>query len=162
MNEIIIRPADVMDLDTLLEFEQRLIEAERPFDETIRDGDDVRYYDLHELIVSPDAEVVVAELSTQIIGSGYARIEKSEDYLKHPRHSYLGFMYVVPEHRGKGINKLIVDALESWSISRGVPEIQLEVYVDNVTAIKAYEKAGYSGLILQMRKVAGSRQNRER
>lgn len=162
MNEIIIRPADVMDLDTLLEFEQRLIEAERPFDETIRDGDDVRYYDLHELIVSPDAEVVVAELSTQIIGSGYARIEKSEDYLKHPRHSYLGFMYVVPEHRGKGINKLIVDALESWSISRGVPEIQLEVYVDNVTAIKAYEKAGYSGLILQMRKVAGSRRNRER
>ena len=162
MNEIIIRPADVMDLDTLLEFEQRLIEAERPFDETIRDGDDVRYYDLHELIVSPDAEVVVAELSTQIIGSGYARIEKSEDYLKHPRHSYLGFMYVIPEHRGKGINKLIVDALESWSISRGVPEIQLEVYVDNVTAIKAYEKAGYSGLILQMRKVAGSRRNRER
>ena len=154
MNEIIIRPADVMDLDTLLEFEQRIIEAERPFDETIRDGDDVRYYDLHELIVSPDAEVVVAELSTQLIGSGYARIETSEAYLKHPRHSYLGFMYVIPEHRGKGINKLIVDALESWSVSRGVPEMQLEVYVENLTAIKAYEKAGYSGLILQMRKAA--------
>lgn len=152
MNEVIIRTARVTDLEMLLAFEKAIIEAERPFDETIRSGDDVHYYDLRELIESQDAEVVVAESGSEIIASGYARIEASEKYLKHSRHSYLGFMYVVPEHRGKGINKLIVDALESWSVSRGVLEIQLEVYCENLTAIRAYEKAGYSRLILQMRK----------
>jgi GNAT superfamily N-acetyltransferase len=152
MSEVMIRPARLTDLDTLLAFEQAIIEAERPFDETIRTGDDVHYYDLSDLIESPDAEVVVAESDSEIIASGYARIEESEKYLKHPRHSYLGFMYVVPEHRGKGINKLIVDSLESWSLSKGVPEMQLEVYAENAAAIRAYEKAGYSGLILQMRK----------
>ena len=152
MNEIIVRPAALTDLDVLYAFEQAIIEAERPFDPTIRTGDDVHYYDLEALVSSADAEVVVAESASRIIGSGYARIENAEPYLRHRRHSYLGFMYVAPEHRGKGVNKKIVEALETWSRSRGVTEMQLEVYVDNSTAISAYEKSGYTGLILQMRK----------
>ena len=147
-----VRSATPADLDTLLEFEQAIIEAERPFDETIRSGKDVHYYDLEALIASPDAEVVVAELDSKIVGSGYAKIEVSEPYLKHDKHSYLGFMYVVPEHRGKGVNKKIVDALELWTSSVGVTEMQLEVYAENAAAIRAYEKAGYDGLILTMRR----------
>jgi GNAT superfamily N-acetyltransferase len=140
------------DLKRLLEFEQAIIGTERPYDETLRSGEDVHYYDLEDLILSPDVEVVVAESATEVIGSGYARIESSEAYLKHREHSYLGFMYVVPEYRGKGVNRQIVEALEEWSISQGVTEMQLEVYVQNGAAIRAYEKSGYSGLILQMRK----------
>ncbi len=152
MDQVNIRTAKPSDLSVLLTFEQAIIESERPFDETIRSGDDVHYYDLESLISSPDAEVVVAELGPKIIGSGYARIETSDPYLKHREHSYLGFMYVVPEHRGKGINKKIIAALESWSLSKGVTEMQLEVYVENSAAIRAYEKSGYTGLILQMRR----------
>ena len=152
MDQVIIRQADPQDLDILLAFEQAMIEAERPFDETIRTGSDVRYYDLEALISSPDAEVVVAELGGEIVGAGYARIKTSEPYLKHPEYSYLGFMYVVPEHRGKGINSKVVETLENWSRSRGVTEMQLEVYVENSAAINAYEKSGYAGIILTMRK----------
>ena len=152
MDQIKVRQATIADLPLLLEFEQAIIEAERPFDETIRRGPDVRYYDLEDLISSTDAEVVVAELGSQIIGSGYARIDVSEAYLKHREHSYLGFMYVSPEHRGKGVNKFIVEALEAWSLSKGVSEMQLEVYADNAAAIRAYEKSGYKSLILTMRR----------
>ena len=152
MDQVTIRPARLSELDLLLRFEQAIIQNERPFDETIRSGGDVRYYDLEALILSPDAEVVVAEIGEEVIASGYARIERSESYLKHQEHSYLGFMYVVPEHRGKGVNKKIVAALEAWSNSKGVTEMQLEVYVENVAAIKAYEKSGYAALILTMRK----------
>ena len=75
MNEVIIRPAELSDLETLLAFEQAIIEAERPFDSTIREGADVHYYDLEDLIRSPDSEVVVAEIGSEIIASGYAKIE---------------------------------------------------------------------------------------
>ena len=129
-----------------------MIEAERPFDNTIRTGPDVRYYHLEDLIASKDAELVVAELESEIIGSGYTRIETSDLYLKHRKHSYLGFMYVVPEQRGKGVNKKILEALEEWSRSKGVTELRLEVYVANAPAIKAYEKTGYQTLTLTMRK----------
>ncbi len=152
MEEVIIRSAHLRDLDRLLDFEQAIIESERPYDATVRDGTDVRYYDLAALLASPDAEVMVAEVDSEMIGSGFARIERSESYLKHEEHSYLGFMYVVPEHRGTGINKMIVAALEAWSRSKGVTEMQLEVYVANSGAIKAYEKSGYDELILTMRK----------
>lgn len=155
MSDVIVRAADRSDIDRLLAFEQAMIEAERPFDETIRTGPDVRYYDLESLISSPDVELVVAELDSEVIGAGYARIDISDAYLRHRSHSYLGFMYVVPEHRGKRINKLIIAALEEWSRARGITELRLEVYAENVGAIKAYEKSGYSTLTLTMRKSLG-------
>jgi GNAT superfamily N-acetyltransferase len=152
MEEVTIRRAEHGDLDRLLEFEQAIIETERPFNVTIRDGEDVHYYDLAELVALPNAYVVVAEVDSKIVGSGYARIDESEPYLKHRKHSYLGFMYVMPEHRGKGVNKKVVDALEAWSRSQGVTEIRLEVYDANDPAMRAYEKSGYEKLTVWMRK----------
>ncbi len=152
MEQVTVRPATLTDLERLLEFEQAMIVAERPFDETIRAGEDVRYYDLDGLIAAPNVEIVVAEHGSQIIGCGYARIEDSEPYLRHKQHAYLGFMYVVPEHRGKGVNRKIVEALEQWSISKGIMEMRLEVYTNNVAAIKAYEKVGFISHMLEMRK----------
>jgi len=37
------------------------------------------------------------------------------------------------------------------AFSRGVTEMRLEVYRDNLAAIKAYEKAGFSELLIEMR-----------
>lgn len=148
---ITTRRATIDDLDALLRFEQSVVEAERPFDTTLKDGV-LHYYDLAKLISSADAEVIVAETDGEIIGSGYARVEPSKPYLKHQKHSYLGFMYVVPAFRGQGVNKMIVEALEAWSISKGITEMRLEVYSQNAAAIRAYEKAGYTGHMLAMRK----------
>lgn len=152
MGEVILRRADLNDLERLLKFEQAIIDTERPWDPTIRIGGDVHYYDLEALLASPDVEVIVAEVDSVIIGSGYARIKSSEPYLSHREYSYLGFMYIVPEQRGKGINRMIVDELEAWSLSRGVTEMRLEVYDENASAIRAYEKSGYGKLVVEMRK----------
>lgn len=150
MSDFQIRQARLDDLDVLLEFEQAVVEAERPFDPTLRKEGAV-YYNIPKLIAAPDVEIVVAEHDARLIGSGYARIEESKSYLKHAIHSYLGFMYVIPEFRGKGINKLIIDALYAWSLTQGVREIRLEVYSANSAAIRAYEKVGFSSLMLTMR-----------
>ena len=150
--EVTTRSATHNDLPILISFEQAIIEAERPFDPTIRDGADVHYYDLKALISSPDTEVIVVTIGDEIIASGYARIDVSNPYLKHDRHCYLGFMYVVPEHRGKGVNRKILEALESWSLLRGVTELRLEVYESNKAAMRAYEKSGFGKLLVQMRK----------
>jgi len=150
MSPIIVRPATNADLATLLLFEQGVITAERPFDPTIREGP-VNYYDLHYMLTAPEIRLMVAELDGVPIGSGYARIEKGRHYLKHTHHAYLGFMYVVPEHRGKGVNQLIIDALKNWAISQNINELRLDVYYDNHPAIAAYEKAGFVKHLIQMR-----------
>ncbi|HEY8928855.1 MAG TPA: GNAT family N-acetyltransferase [Mucilaginibacter sp.] len=150
MEPILIRKAQLSDLDTLLSFEQGIITAERPFDPTLKDGE-IHYYDLAKYIMADDVEVVVAELDGKVISSGYARIVVSKDYQKFDRHCYLGFMYTVPQHRGKGINNLILEALKAWTLQQGINELRLEVYNENVPAIKAYEKAGFKPNLLEMR-----------
>ncbi|MEA1786689.1 GNAT family N-acetyltransferase [Arenibacter sp. GZD96] len=148
--KIRIREAVLSDLKALLHFEQGVIAAERPYDLTLRDGT-ISYYNLAQLIASDRAVVVVAEDDGVLVGSGHATIKRARHYLNHEEYVNLGFMYTVPEHRGKGINKKIIEALTAWAASKGLYEIRLTVYCDNAAAIKAYEKAGFRKHILQMR-----------
>jgi hypothetical protein len=48
-NHITTRPARIDDLDTLYRFEQGIITAERPFNETLKPGH-INYYDLKEML----------------------------------------------------------------------------------------------------------------
>src|ERR1700710_819148 len=98
MDKIIIRKAVHSDLDTLFEFEQGIIKTERPFDDTLKEGL-IHYYDIEAMIDEEDVLLLVAECNGELAGSGYARIEDVKNYLKHPRHAYLGFMYVKPAFR---------------------------------------------------------------
>jgi GNAT superfamily N-acetyltransferase len=150
MNPITVRKADLNDLESLLRFEQGVIDAERPFDSTLKTGD-INYYDIQEMITSPNFEIVVAESENKIIGCGYGRIVDSKPYLKHQKNIYLGFMYVDPIHRGKGVNQKILEALKNWAITQGVTEMRLDVYHDNIVASKAYEKAGFKKHMVEMR-----------
>ena len=145
-----IRKATLEDLERLLIFEQDLIKFERSFDPTVK-PDPVNYYDLKMMLTAPQIEVAVAEINNKVIASGYARIDKSKPFLKHDNHAYLGFMYVQPEYRGSGINRLIIDHLKNWATAQNINEFRLEVYYDNDRAIKAYEKIGFSRYSLEMR-----------
>ena len=155
MDEIKIRKATLDDMETLLRFEQGVISAERPFDPTLKKGI-IYYYDLVQMIEAPHIELLVAELDYKLVGSGYARIEEAKPYLHHTHKGYLGFMYVDPAHRGKGINKMIIDALKEWSLTKNITELRLDVYENNRAAIKAYEKAGFTKHMVEMRFGSGN------
>ena len=145
-----IRKATLKDLAVLLEFEQGIITAERPFDPTLKEGK-ISYYNLEKMIVAEDVEVVVAILDGEVIGSGYARIEEAKPYLNHKLYAYLGFMFTHPDHRGKGVNALIIETLKNWIIVHNIFEMRLDVYNDNPSAIKAYEKIGFKKHLINMR-----------
>ncbi|MDI6034122.1 GNAT family N-acetyltransferase [Flavobacterium sp. LB2P84] len=152
MNTITIRKAHHNDLEKLLEFEQGIIAAERPFDPTLK-AEKINYYDIEKMISAPDIEVLVAEIGSELVGSGYARIETAKPYLNHLNYAYLGFMYTDANHRGKGINAKIIEALKEWCNLQDVFELRLDVYNDNTSAIKAYEKSGFKKHLINMRMV---------
>jgi GNAT superfamily N-acetyltransferase len=148
--DVTVRQATPGDLGALLRFQQGVVEAERPFDPTLKDGS-VHYYDIAALISSPDVHFLVAECDSEPVGCGFARIETAKHYLKHPMHAYLGLMYVDPSHRGRGVNGKIVDALKTWCRARQITELRLEVYSGNRAAIRAYQKQGFAEHMLEMR-----------
>ena len=145
-----LREAKIKDLSTLLEFEKSLIEYERAFTPNLKKSD-FNYYDLKSYIKNPEISVVVAEKENSLIASGYALIRLNKTY-KNPSHIViLGFMYVVPNHRGMGVNKKILDYLLDWGKKKGYSEFQLDVYAPNQSAIKAYKKAGFDFETITMR-----------
>lgn len=148
--EITTRPATLGDLDILLDLEQAIISDLRPFDLTLR-SEKIYYYNIGQLIESPETEMLIAESGNEIIGCGYARIDESKPYLKHSRNAYFGFMYVKPAYRGQGVNKTVMAVLQKWAVSKGITELRLEAYYANLPAITAYEKLGFVKHMSEMR-----------
>lgn len=146
----VIRSATNNDLAKLAEFLQVLVEAERPFDPTLKEGE-IFYYSLQELLLDKKTEVLVVDHNNEIIGCGYAQIREAKEYEKHELFGYLGFMFVDEEFRGKGISNLLLNDLKKWVLSQGITEVRLQVYADNESAVRAYEKAGFKKLLTTMR-----------
>ena len=148
--DLILREAVLNDLPVLKEFEQALIRYERPFASNLR-ADPISYYDIQSFIENPNVLLYVAEFKGTVVGSGYAQIQNSVAYKKPKQFVYLGFMYVHPEHRGKGINGRLIKKLVAWAKDRDIHEIQLDVYAENKSALEAYRKVGFKPDLLKMR-----------
>lgn len=151
-SELKIRQATLDDLSTLLEIEQKVIEAERPFNSSLK-TEKISYYDIEALVADENSHLVVAEVDNNIIATGYAQIRQSLISRKHDIHGYLGFMFVSPDFRGKGINNAVIESLIAWGKSRGAGAFYLDVYSTNSPAIKSYEKAGFEPCLLEMKLV---------
>jgi GNAT superfamily N-acetyltransferase len=147
---IITRCATNADLPILSKFLQMLVQAERPFNPTLKDGE-IFYYDIETLIADEQSTVLVMEFNTEVVGCGYAQIRSAKVYERHEYFGYLGFMFVVPEFRGKGLNGLLLNELKQWVLSKGITELRLDVYHDNDAALRAYEKVGFKKLLTTMR-----------
>jgi GNAT superfamily N-acetyltransferase len=148
--ELEIRKAIETEIEILLSFENGIVEAERPFDNSLKEGE-IHYYDLIELIKSTKAEVLVAVVNKEIVGSGYAKVLPAEPYQKYSEYALLGFIYVKPAFRGQGINQKILQRLINWAKSQNLTEARLEVYDENTIAKNSYLKAGFKPNLLEMR-----------
>lgn len=151
MNHLNFREATLADLPILLEFEQGIIEAERPFDPTLKRGH-INYYDIEAMIQSHDVEVLVVLMEGELIASSYIKIKEAQPYLDHTHYGYIGFMYVKPNYRGLGISTNMIEKLTSWAKNKKLSEIRLDVYDQNQTAIRAYENSGLEKHMVEMRK----------
>ena len=150
MSIISTRPANLNDLKTLLAFEQGIIETERPLDPFLKTGK-IYYYNIEEMIVADYTHLIVAVTHNEIVGSGYVRIEEAKEYHKNKFNGYVGFMYVKPAFRGQRISNIILEDLKSWAKNKNLNELRLDVYNDNLSAIKSYERFGFNKSMINMR-----------
>lgn len=105
------------------------------------------YYDpttdaLFELFQTPRSRYFVAELNGKIIGGGgiYPTDGLDEDTCE------LVKMYLLPEGRGIGVGRTIVEKCIESARSEGYKNIYLETMPELKQALKMYEKFGFSYL----------------
>lgn len=66
------------------------------------------------------------------------------------RHAHIFILYVVPEHRRRGIGTALMRYVENWAIQRGDRQIGLQVFQSNKPALNLYNHLGYQTQSLWM------------
>lgn len=149
--QITTRRATVDDLPVLREFQQGIVQAERPFDPTLADGE-LYYHDLSGLISRSDTHLIIAVVNEQVAGCAFGQLREAEHFLRHRQYCYVGMVFVLPAFRGIGVPSKLLETLRSWSLAHNITEMRLQVYQDNERAIRAYEKEGFAKHMLVMRR----------
>ena len=72
------------------------------------------------------------------------------DQVEGNRHAHIFILYVVPEHRRRGIGTALMQYVENWAIQRGDRQIGLQVFQSNKPALNLYNQLGYQTQSLWM------------
>ena len=91
-----------------------------------------------------NATVYIAREGDTVIG--FAEATMRRDYVNGCSTSPVGFLeglFVEKTYRGRGIARLLNDALEQWAAGFGCTEFASDVLLDNTVGQKAHEALGY-------------------
>ncbi len=72
------------------------------------------------------------------------------DQLRGDRHAHIFLLYVVPEHRRRGLGTALIRQAEEWAKIRGDRQIGLQVFQSNQAAVNLYQNLGYQTQSLWM------------
>lgn len=81
---------------------------------------------------------VIARVDGLAVGCGAVRVLDDD-----PATVEVKRMYVRPAARGRGVGRLVLDALEQWARARGARRAVLEAGERQPEALRLYERAGF-------------------
>ena len=101
-------------------------------------------------LADPDKAVLVVEGDVDVLGYAYAAIE-GYDYmaLRGPA-GVLHDIIVDPEHRGRGVGRLLLDATLEFFRSRSVPRVVLSTAERNEAAQRLFASMGFRRTMIEM------------
>jgi ribosomal protein S18 acetylase RimI-like enzyme len=72
------------------------------------------------------------------------------DQVSGDRYFHIFLLYVAPEHRRRGIAKILLAQAHLWAKNRGDRQIGLQVFLNNQLALNLYQNLGYQTQSLMM------------
>lgn len=151
----IIRRGSALDRSLLLKFMQRTYQDLFPNEDFSHLEQTVKQY------FSSDTPLWWVDFSSQEDGEDNGENSTSSpiaclwvgnaiDQVHANRHAHIFILYVVPEHRRRGIGKALMRYVENWAIQRGDRQIGLQVFQSNKPALNLYNQLGYQTQSLWM------------
>jgi GNAT superfamily N-acetyltransferase len=98
--------------------------------------------------------MLIAEDGGKAEGWAFAYEQHGELFIVEPerRHGFLAEIFVMPEARGKGLGRALIEACEDWARGRGHKLLTIGVLAKNPGAIRAYQASGYAPYAITMRR----------
>ena len=132
-----LRPTTPADIPTILRFIQQLADYEKLSHEVTATEADLQRTLFGD---DPSAEVVLADWSGT--PAGFALFFRNYSTFLGKPGMYLEDLFVLPEMRGKGIGKTLLQFLAHTAVQRGYGRFEWSVLDWNTTAIEFYRAVG--------------------
>jgi ribosomal protein S18 acetylase RimI-like enzyme len=87
---------------------------------------------------SPSHLPLVAIVDDAFVGLAWGRLDEQQ-----PEIAYLFQVWVAPEVRGRGVGRLLVDAVIAWARTAGALVLRLGVACGDTAAVRLYRRAGF-------------------
>jgi GNAT superfamily N-acetyltransferase len=93
---------------------------------------------LREAIVSPEAEILVAEADGAV--AGLCTVYRDIRSVRFGRRVWVEDLAVSPDHRSAGLGKALLDAAKDWARAHGATHLELDSSTTRVDAHRFYER----------------------
>jgi ribosomal protein S18 acetylase RimI-like enzyme len=150
-----VRPAKRADLPALGRLGALLVRTHHDFDEKrfleATSGTERGYAGfLGSQLEDPDVAVLVAEHNDAVVGYAFAGVEGTDYMSLRGPAGVLHDIVVDPEHRGRGVGRLLLDTVLRWLRSRGAPRVVLSTAARNEPAQRLFASAGFRQTMVEM------------
>jgi len=96
------------------------------------------HFESIQALLGPDALMLGAWCEDRLIGCGAVKLKEDDG-----RYGEIKRVFVLPEHRGRGISKALMQALEDQLRERRIGLARLETGIKQAEAIGLYRNLGY-------------------
>ncbi|MBI2077549.1 MAG: GNAT family N-acetyltransferase [Euryarchaeota archaeon] len=92
---------------------------------------------------NPDAVVKVAEDQGAVVGYAVATRGREAAFYKYSHVAILSDVFVRESHRGKGVGRLLLDAIEKWARAQKLQAIEVLVFPDHEEEMESLKGLGF-------------------
>ena len=131
---MLVRPVEPRDRTRWLEMRQTLW----PDEDELEPGVDMYFQQ-----PNPDFMAFVAEDATGLIGFAEVGTRPYAEACETSPVGYLEGWFVMPEARGSGVGRALVQAAENWARDRGLQEFASDTWLWNEASIQAHLALGF-------------------
>lgn len=158
-NDILIRKADIGDLEDILGLNSDLFKKEyKEFDKSLNlkwtYGEGKKYFE--DRIVKKDGFVEVAEVKSKIIAYVCGGISERNSYRKRAKYAELESMLVEENLRGSGIGTKLTKDFINWCKENEVENIAVTASAQNNQGVDFYRKLGFKDYSLTLEMIIKS------
>lgn len=153
---MIIRTATVKDAPAIGQLWLQLVAYHRQLDDRMpvaaEDGAERYAYRVQDSMDDSHSKVFVAEDNEQIVGYVMGVIvDLLPEMFVEERGGFLADIFVLPEYRGKGTGKALVNALKAWFRARDIQHFEWYVATKNTEGIAFWRSIQGEDVMLRMR-----------
>ncbi|HLE46799.1 MAG TPA: GNAT family N-acetyltransferase [Candidatus Thermoplasmatota archaeon] len=92
---------------------------------------------------NPDAVVKIAEDDNEVVGYAVATRGREAAFFKYSHVAILSDVFVRDSHRGKGVGRILLEAIEKWARAQRLQAIEVNVFPDHAEEIGSLKGLGF-------------------